>query len=718
MRPIPPPARVLSLVAALGCVLAPLFARAAGDAAVADTRRLLALLAGIRGEYHEAFDAQGRVTRAIEVEEAKLLLAEARDLNTRLALVEPSALDAVAQDVDHHVPSGAVVPRLDALAAAITERTGIRDDPLPPEPPSAVRGQALFDENCAGCHGATGDGGGADAHRLGLTPANFSDPLFMRGETPRDHFNVVSLGRRRAGMPEWADALSVQQRWDAVSYLWTLGHPRPALAEGRTLYQTNCEGCHGTEGAGDGPRAAALPAGVPDLRRPGSLIDQTDTQLVATVDEGVPGTAMPGFHDVLSDNQRWKVVAWLRVLSLGGVEASALAPDRPATDAEAHASLAARASAAIAESHRLLDDAIAARRRGEAAAGPLATDAYMRFEPLEKRLGAADPGAVTRVEEGFVRVRSALREPGTAVTPELEAEVAQLHRHLDAAAAILTTSGGDWARFVQSAGIILREGFEIVLIIGALLAYVRRSGQASLVRPIHVGAALGVLASLGTAVLLTTVLRLYPGASDVLEGAAMLVAAGVLFWVSYWLVAKAGADRWQRFIQGKVKDAMAAGSATALAAAAFLAVYREGFETVLFYRALLGGAPAGDAMIGAGFLCGLVLLALVWMGLSRLGLRVPIGPFFLVTGAFLYGMAIVFAGRGIFELQDAGLIGVTPVRFVPRIPVLGVFPTVESLLAQGVLVAALVFAGIVTWRRRLQPPHGLEAQLASGRGQA
>src|SRR5262249_58338203 len=110
-------------------------------------------------------------------------------------------------------------------------------------------------------------------------------------------------------------------------------------------------------------------------------------------------------------------------------------------------------------------------------AGAIATDAYMRFEPFEKRLGAVDPGAVTRVEEGFVRVRGALRAPGTDVSPALEAEVAQLHRHLEAAATILGTSGGDWARFVQSAGIILREGFEIVLIVGALLASERLGGQ-------------------------------------------------------------------------------------------------------------------------------------------------------------------------------------------------------------------------------------------------
>jgi high-affinity iron transporter len=193
----------------------------------------------------------------------------------------------------------------------------------------------------------------------------------------------------------------------------------------------------------------------------------------------------------------------------------------------------------------------------------------------------------------------------------------------------------------------------------------------------------------------------------------MLLAAGVLFWVSYWLISKAEAERWQRYIQGKVQRAMAAGSATALAAAAFLAVYREGFETVLFYRALLGAAPAGDVMVGGGFLLGLVILALLWIAMSRLGVRVPMRPFFLLTGAFLYLMAIVFAGRGVFELQDAGLIGLTPVAGAPRIPVLGLFPTVQTLLAQAVLVAALAFAGIVSLRRS-RAGQALDPRLASG----
>jgi FTR1 family protein len=706
-----PPSLSIRLVALLVLGVSAGTVRAASPDRTADVRRLLALLGGVSTEYREAFDERGHLTRPVEIEEARLLLAEARDLNARLDAVEPGGIDAVARDLDARtVPVAAFAARIGGIIAAVSEQTGVHDEPLPPEPPSAERGRALFAENCTGCHGLTGDGGGDEARRLGLTPANFTDATFMRGETPRDFFNVVTLGRRRAGMPEWSDAFGVQERWDAVAYIWTLAHPAAALAEGQALYQAECAGCHAADAAGGGAEAP----GTPDLSRPGSLVDASDRQVMAAITNGVPGTAMPGFAAVLSEDQRWKVAAWLRMLSLGGGTPSA----GHAARSEPAQALAARATAAIAASHRLLDEAIASRRRGAADASAIATDAYTRFEPVEKPLGAIDRDAVARVEEGFVRVRSALRQPGSAVSPALEAEVAQLHRDLDGALALLGGGpGGGWARFAQSAGIILREGFEVVLIVGALLTYVRRSGQAALVRPLWVGTGAGVLASVLTAVLLSSVFSLHPAASDLLEGAAMLLAALVLFWVSYWLISKAEAERWQRYIHGKVKRAVAAGSAGALAAAAFLAVYREGVETVLFYRALIGGAPAGDLMVPTGFAAGLAALAAVWVAMSRLGVRVPIRPFFLLTGGFLYLMAIVFAGRGVCELQEAGVVGLTPVAGAPRIPVLGVFPSVETLLAQGILVAALLVGLVVTWRRhRVEAVP--EAQLASGGGPA
>src|SRR5262249_38103565 len=160
---------------------------------------------------------------------------------------------------------------------------------------SAARGEALYAENCVGCHGAAGDGGGEEAKRLGLAPASFTSDAFMRGETPRGFFNVISLGRRRSGMPEWAEALSVQQRWDTVAYLWTLPHSRAALAEGQGMYLVHCAGCHGADGAGDGPRTAQLLTPVPDLSQPTRLVDQNDARLMAVVTDGIEGTAMPGF---------------------------------------------------------------------------------------------------------------------------------------------------------------------------------------------------------------------------------------------------------------------------------------------------------------------------------------------------------------------------------------------------------------------------------------
>ncbi len=123
---------------------------------------------------------------------------------------------------------------------------------------------------------------------------------------------------------------------------------------------------------------------------------------------------------------------------------------------------------------------------------------------------------------------------------------------------------------------------------------------------------------------------------------------------------------------------------------------------MLFYQALVGSAPPGDLAVPAGFVAGVVLLGVLSFLLRRVGLRIPMGPFFLVTGGLLYAMAIVFAGRGIFELQEVGAVGITPVSWAPRIAALGIFPTVESLAAQGVFLALLLYAVVVTLRRRSQ----------------
>ena len=151
-----------------------------------------------------------------------------------------------------------------------------------------------------------------------------------------------------------------------------------------------------------------------------------------------------------------------------------------------------------------------------------------------------------------------------------------------------------------------------------------------------------------------------------------------------------------------LQDALDSGSALALATAAFLAVYREGFETVLFYKALFVAGTAGGTMpIVGGILAGSVVLVGVYIAINRFGVRLPLKPFFAVTSAFLYYMAFVFAGKGVAELQEGGLVGTTVLSWAPRIPALGIYPTAESLGAQALLLLLALVA--LVWNFVLEP---------------
>lgn len=192
----------------------------------------------------------------------------------------------------------------------------------------------------------------------------------------------------------------------------------------------------------------------------------------------------------------------------------------------------------------------------------------------------------------------------------------------------------------------------------------------------------------------------------------MAAATVMLFYVSYWLLTKVEVGKWNAFVKGQVQEALTSGSALALASVAFLAVYREGFETVLFYKALFvtGGGAATMPILG-GMLVGAALLAVVYVAINRYGVRLPLKPFFAVTSTFLYYMAFVFAGKAVAELQGGGLVGTTPVGWAPRLPALGIFPTAESLAAQGVLAGLALVA--VAWIFWLEPARARQRGAAS-----
>lgn len=702
----------LTAVLAFAASVSPAPAVGASDDGV---RRVLTLLSATADDYREGIH-DGVLARPIEWEEAKAFLQDARAAWEQIApqFQGPDlapAFDELTTLIADKTAVDSVTAKLSALHDAVATLSGVTEDVHPPESPSAASGKLLFGQYCGSCHGELGDGKGPSAAWLKPPPANFTDAQFMRGETPYDFYHVVSLGKRNTAMPAWDQTLSVQERWDVVAYVWTLAAGDAAIAEGQGIYLAQCASCHGATGDGRGAFADVLIRNAPDMTQPQQLARRTDADLFSTISGGVAGSPMPAFARTLSEEERWKAVAFVRRLAFSGIPrgGEVASPESPVTGPEHFPRDAAvepsEVDKTLAECRRLLSTGLAAYVRNDPQASAMVADAYMQFEPLEKRVGAVAPGVTQRTEEHFLRLRQMLRTPHNDA--DVRALAAIVDDDLTAVHAALQPHSSPYALFLESATIILREGLEVVLVVGALIAYVVKARNRAMQRSIYAGVGLGVIASLATAFVMSALVHLHPAASDLLEGMTMLLAALVLFWVSYWLISRSEAAKWHRYIQGRVQDAVAGGHGVALFSAAFLAVYREGFETVLFYQALYVSAPAASMSISLGFVGGAITLALVYVVFRRFEIQIPVRRFFFVTGLFLYAMAAVFAGQGVHELQEAGLIAVTALDGVPTIPLLGVYPSVQPLAAQGVFLTLLLYATWVTLRRRpIDPEHG------------
>jgi len=321
------------------------------------------------------------------------------------------------------------------------------------------------------------------------------------------------------------------------------------------------------------------------------------------------------------------------------------------------------------------------------------SDAYFEhFEGMEAVIAAKSSALKTELESLFGKVIGLMGSD--APYGEVEKMVKALEAKLEEAVQLLGQGKeSKTSLFLNSLIIITREGFEAILIVSALAAYLVKIGHRDKVRVIYQSAIVAVLASLAIAFLFQTLLKAFPASREVLEGATMVLASIVLFYVSYWLISKTQASKWQKFIQKKVQESLSKGGLIALWSTAFLAVFREGAETVLFYQALLSTAgESGKFQVILGLLIGSGVLVALFLLLRYGSLKIPLKAFFTVTSILLYYLAFVFAGKGIVELQTAGVLNATPVKYIPTINVFGIYPTLQSLLIQGVLLLAALFA--------------------------
>ncbi len=463
-----------------------------------------------------------------------------------------------------------------------------------------------------------------------------------------------------------------------------------SLDQGKLIYESNCKVCHGLTGKGDGPIASQLDPRPAILANPAITGDAETTAYdnFKIINVGIAGTGMTDWSKVLSETDIWNVSYYIRTFSNENVKLPSVSALGGDPDKEYQAILT--------EVENVLDRSLESFKNSQIQdAGEQASDSYLVYEKVERNLLTKRKELALRLESAFGRYQGEIKRK--ASLEQVQGIYQNIKNDLELAREALDKNVGFSGLFIQSLSIIVREGFEAILVIAALITFLVKSRNKDKTKSIWIGMGLGIFASFITAYILQEILEVSSENKEVMEGWIMLISVAVLFWVSYWLISKIQTHRWQSYITSKMQEVVSTGSAYTLGLVAFLSVYREGFETVLFYKALYTYSGTETGGILPGFFAGCVILIVVFYAINKLGLRIPVKWFFTVTSIFLYYMAFTFMGKGLHELQMGQLLVMTPVPWAPEAHWLGMYPTLETFAGQFVLIAAFVFALIYTF---------------------
>jgi len=485
----------------------------------------------------------------------------------------------------------------------------------------------------------------------------------------------------------------------------------PDPTRGAPLYAQHCSVCHGTAGAGDGPASVGMTPPPANLRDAVRLDRLSLYAIYNTLGLGVEGTDMPSFADQLDDRQRWDLATYIAGFTADPAAAKSeqpfnladlarqtpnevLAANGPAAAATFRAQRAQppqvkRGPAQLLDyTAATLDKSLAAFQKGDhEQAYDLSVAAYLEgFELVESSLDNVDANVRKDTEKALMAYRQSLQDG---------LPVEQVQQRLDVAKGKLTESagllGGDglsWSlSYISGLLILLREGLEAILVLAAILAFLRNTGQQSAVRSVNVGWGLALLAGLATWALAAYVIDVSGAQRELLEGCTALFASVMVLWLGVWMHDRRHAAAWQDYIKSSL---VGGGGRFGFAVLAFFSVYRELFEVILFYETLwLQAGPAGHNAVLAGGATALVLLVgLAWV-ILRGSAKLPLALFFGINAALLCALSVVFAGHGVKALQEAGIFGTRPVAFFD-FDWLGIHADAYSLSAQAVAILAIV----------------------------
>jgi high-affinity iron transporter len=538
--------------------------------------------------------------------------------------------------IDRKAPAGEVAKAARALGSHLLAAYPV---PLGPrQAPDLARGAELFQQNCASCHGEKGEANTPLARQLDPPPIAFADRARASVRSPFALYQVINQGLEGTAMQSFA-ALPEADKWALAYRASGLAYPEALVREGKRIWDGN----------------SSVRQGIPDLDALSSL---SESQLAQQIGADKAGP----------------VIAYLRT--------------NPAA-------VIAKAST-LAVARERLNQSLAAYGAGNREqAKQLALSAYLDgFEPIEPMLGARNPSLLAKVERKMGELRAGIAaNADPAQIADRVAELQSLFNEAEAALAPDQTTSA--SAFLGAFTILLREGLEALLIIVAMLAFLGKADRPELRRPVHLGWTGALAAGVVTWWVATSLISVSGASRELTEGFGSLLAAAVLLFVGVWMHGKAQAGQWQRYIREKLHNALARDSRWFLFALAFVAVYREVFETILFFTAMAAEGSVGGLI--AGGIAGCAVLAAIAVAMLRFSQRLPIGKFFAYSSALVAILAVVLAGKGVAALQEAGLIGVDPLAWLPRISMLGLFPTLQGISAQVATLLALLLG--FAWNR-------------------
>ena len=625
-------ARALAVLLCLLAVPAALHAAPAADPN--DVQTAWRLLDYMAVDYGGAVEG-GRVKSASEYAE---MTEFAGSVSSRLATLPPRPERAALLSGAARLQG--VIARKGTPQEVATLAHGLAADLLqaypvplaPAAPPDFARGAALFGSTCAACHGATGDGHGPNAAKLSTPPIAFTDADRARQRSVFALYQVITQGIDGTAMQSFAD-LPSGDRWALAFRAGSFALTDEQAREGERLWKAD----------------PSLRQRVPDLK---TLVGLTPASLANGIGE----------------KRALAVMAYLR-----------RHPEAVIEQAPAPLSLVRQKLAASLD---------AVRKGDRRAANELALSAYLDgFEPVEPTLGARDATLLARIEGAMGEYRAAV-DHGAA--PDDLANRALVLNGLfdDAEAALAPSASSSASTFLGAFTILLREGLEALLIIVAMIAFLRKAERSEVLPYVHGGWAGALAAGLLTWVVATYAIGISGASRELTEGFGSLFAAVVLLSVGIWMHGKAQADQWQRYIREKMTHALSGRSAWFLFGLAFVVVYREVFETILFYAALWTQGNGGALLAGAG--AAVAVLGIIASAMLRYSRQLPIAKFFAYSSWLMAGLTVVLAGKGVAALQEAGIIDIAPMADAPRLSMLGVFPTWQSIVAQMLMVVAIM----------------------------